>query len=134
MTKKDTYSQMLAAALVVAALAYSGCAGRDPVDDDVDLGGSLVSEEGLIAFTRVSSFKISGLEKSDIYAIDVDGSQEKRLTNSPGLDIFPAWSPDGERIAFTSGRDGNWEIYVMDSEGANQRRLTRTLQDEGVPA
>jgi TolB protein len=120
---------MLVAAAGVVALAY-GCGGQPTVDH----GGSLVSEEGRIAFTRVTSFKTSGLEKSDIYAIDVNASQEKRLTDSLGLDIFPAWSPDGARIAFTSGRDGNWELYVMDSGGAHQRRLTRTPEDEGVPA
>ncbi len=127
---KDRYWRMLAATAGVVALAY-GC-GSHPT---VDHGGSLVSEEGRIAFTRVIGFKTSGLEKSDIYAIDVNASQEKRLTTSPGLDIFPAWSPDGARIAFTSGRDGNWELYVMGSDGAHQRRLTRTPEeDEGVPA
>jgi hypothetical protein len=42
MAKKDTYWRMLiAAGLVLAALAYGGCAGRDPVNDDLDPGGSL---------------------------------------------------------------------------------------------
>ena len=55
MAKKDTYWRMLiAAGLVSAALAYGGCAGRDPVDDAVDPDGSLVSEEGRIAFTHAA--------------------------------------------------------------------------------
>ena len=73
--KKDSCRQMLAAAVLVA-FAY-GCGGEESVDH----GGSLVSEEGQIAFTRVTSFKTSDLEKSDIYAINVDGSEEKRLTS-----------------------------------------------------
>ncbi len=129
MTNYYGYWRMLAVAAVVAALAC-GCGGEPPVDH----GGSLVSEEGQIAFTRVIGIENSNLEKSDIYAINVDGSEEKRLTDSPGLDAFPAWSPDGERIAFASDRDGNWEIYVMDADGAHQRRLTDTPEDEGVPA
>ena len=36
----------------------------------------------------------------------------------------PAWSPDGRQLAFTSMRDGNYEIYAMNSDGSNLRRLT----------
>jgi Tol biopolymer transport system component len=38
--------------------------------------------------------------------------------------FMPAWSPDGKRIAFVSRRDGNPEIYVIDADGANPKRLT----------
>ncbi len=72
--------------------------------------------------------------ESEIYTINVDGSGEKRLTDSPGLDALPAWSPDGERIAFATDRDGNWELYVMEADGAAQRRLTNTQEDESSPA
>jgi len=109
--------------------AVSGCgselAGKS--------GGSLVSKEGRIAFTRATSFEGADLE-SEIYTINVDGSEETRLTDSPGLDGFPAWSPDGERIIFTTDRDGNWELYVMDADGSNKRRLTNTPEDETSPA
>ena len=47
-----------------------------------------------------------------------------RLTNHSARDFAPAWSPDGTRIAFTSYRDGNHEIYVMDADGRNVIRLT----------
>ena len=42
-----------------------------------------------------------------------DGSGQTRLTTDLADDSQPAWSPNGQRIAFTSGRDGNFEIYVM---------------------
>jgi dipeptidyl aminopeptidase/acylaminoacyl peptidase len=48
----------------------------------------------------------------------------RQLTDDVADDFLPAWSPDGRRIAFVSTRDGNPEIYVMDSAGQNQRRLT----------
>jgi TolB protein len=47
---------------------------------------------------------------TEIYVMDADGSNVVRLTSSPGLDRFPIVSPDGTKIAFTSGRDGNTEI------------------------
>lgn len=41
-------------------------------------------------------------------------------------DMWPAWSPDGRRIVFTSTRDGDPEVYVMNADGSEPRRLTTT--------
>ena len=57
-----------------------------------------------------------------------------RLTFTAGNDALPALSPDGKRIAFSSKRDGNPEIYVMDSDGRNQERITRSPSLEYMPA
>ena len=79
--KKYTYWRMLAAVGLVVALAY-GCAGRETaVDDAVDHGGSLVNEEGQIAFTRTPKETGTDIE-ADIYTINVDGSGERRLTHT----------------------------------------------------
>ena len=56
--------------------------------------------------------------------MNADGSDVVALTHSPGLDVRPAWSPDGKRIAFTSNRDGNYEIYVMNADGSHPRNVT----------
>ena len=60
----------------------------------------------------------------EVYVMDADGKNPRNLTNNPGDDLFPAWSPDGQRIVFTSLRDGNNEIYVMGAAGRNPYRLT----------
>ncbi len=66
----------------------------------------------------------------EIYIINVDGSNLTQLTDSPWEDSDPEWSPDGAKIVFKSTRDtkmsGREEIYVMDADGGNVRRLTIT--------
>ena len=49
--------------------------------------------------------------------MNADGSEVERLTDSDAWDESPAWSPDGQPIAFDSERDGRPEIYVMSADG-----------------
>ena len=57
--------------------------------------------------------------------VNVDGSNETRLTFNSAVDVSPNWSPDG-RIFFTSTRDGRGEIYVMNADGGGVSRFTAT--------
>ena len=52
------------------------------------------------------------------------GENPRKLTKNPGVDHDPAWSPDGKRIAYSSERDRNTDIYVMDTNGRNSQKLT----------
>jgi len=62
----------------------------------------------------------------EIFEANPDGSGMKRLTDSPGYDAEASYSPDGKSIVFCSNRSGaeNLELYIMDSEGKNVRKLT----------
>jgi TolB protein len=53
----------------------------------------------------------------EIYVANRDGSNVRRLTNHPGIDITPTWSPSGTQIAFTSDRSGSPQIYIIGADG-----------------
>ncbi len=66
----------------------------------------------------------------DIYEAGLDGSGPRKLTDSPGYDAEATWNPRGGSLVFTSVRDGDLELYVMDEAGA-VRRLTHTPGYDG---
>ena len=59
----------------------------------------------------------------EVYVVNLDGGNLRRLTKNPGNDGLPAWSPDGRYIAFVTDRDGPWAIWIMRPDGSEQRRL-----------
>jgi Tol biopolymer transport system component len=74
-----------------------------------------------IAFTR----------GTHIWVTNVDGSNQVELTTGASeTDDTPRWSPDGTKIAFASDRDGQLEIYVMNTDGTGQTRLTHSASGE----
>ena len=66
--------------------------------------------------------------------MDADGTGQTRLTNNKADDVYPAWSPDGSRIAFQAYRDGQAEIYVMNADGSGVTRLSNYADYDGQPA
>lgn len=67
----------------------------------------------------------------DIFTANVDGSDVKQLTDSPGYDAEATVSPDGKKIVFTSTRDGDLDLYSMDIDGKHVKRLTTELGYDG---
>ncbi len=70
----------------------------------------------------------------DVFSMELDGSNQTRLTTSGAYDDQPKWSPDSSKIAFMSGRDGNFEIYTMNADGSAQTRITNNPAADGFPA
>ena len=72
-----------------------------------------------------------------IYVMDPDGSHVQPLTEKPpgtiSYNAFAAWSPDRQKIAFNSSRDGDFDIYVMAADGSDVQRLTRYRGLDGYP-
>ncbi len=70
---------------------------------------------------------------SEIYSAALDGSDQRRLTNNPSIDVSPACGPGG-RIAFVSSRHGGPQIFSMDGEGGGVTRLTYKGNHNQTPA
>src|SRR5215216_3885635 len=85
--------------------------------------GTFPGPNGQIAFVSLSD------GNDEIYVMNADYGEEINLTNDPADDLSPSWSPDDEKIAFSSFRDStegsdNEEIYVMNADGSGQTSLT----------
>ncbi|MGQ9554913.1 MAG: TolB family protein, partial [Anaerolineae bacterium] len=71
----------------------------------------------------------------EIYVMDYDGANQTRLTNNAARDRQPAWAPSGstvpnrtgQQVAFTSDRDGDDEIWLMNEDGTNPIQLTANV-------
>jgi TolB protein len=67
----------------------------------------------------------------DIFQADLNGRIIKQLTNSKGYDAEATISPKGDRMVFTSTRDGDLELYTMDLKGKKVKRITNMLGYDG---
>jgi WD40-like Beta Propeller Repeat len=78
--------------------------------------------------------KIAFVRSSDIWTVNPDGTGRVPLTTDPASDFDPAWSPDGQRIAFTSARGGTAHIWLMNADGSGQARLDASTLPQGQPS
>ena len=70
----------------------------------------------------------------DIWVMNASGTGQTNLTNAPGADVNPGWSPDGTRLAFDSSRSGNRDVFTMNANGTGQTNRTATsLQLDADP-
>lgn len=70
-------------------------------------------------------------ESFDIFKADLNGKIVKQLTKTKGYDAEATISPKGDKIVFTSMRDGDLDLYTMDLNGKNVKRITSTLGYDG---
>jgi tricorn protease len=81
-------------------------------------------EGRLLRFPDVYKDKVAFVYGGDIWVASTSGGVARRLTASPGRELFPKFSPDGNWIAFTGQYDGNFNVYVMPAEGGQPKQLT----------
>jgi len=80
-----------------------------------------------------SRFDASDVNDIDVHVLDADRDVTLPLVDSSYWDYALVWSPDGRHAAFTSNREGNDEIYLIDAHGGAPRNLTQHLADDRQP-
>jgi Tol biopolymer transport system component/DNA-binding winged helix-turn-helix (wHTH) protein len=127
----------IAALLVLAAAAWLIKASRGH-----DMPARIVPLTTLAGLERGATFSPDGEQVAfawtgdkddnvDIYVKIVGSSEVRRLTTDPDLDAFPAWSPDGGKIAFLHYASNGWQIHIMSALGISDRRLSDFSVDGG---
>ena len=84
-----------------------------------------VSPDGkMIAVSVTEYFLKKGKSNSDIYVMKIDGSDIRRMTNSPSADFSPAWMPDGKSLLFLSSRKDGVQAWKLPVDGGEPEQLT----------
>ena len=78
-----------------------------------------------IAFNSLRHF-VPADSRNDIFVVTADGKELEQLTDGPSTNRSPVYVQDGTKIVFVSHRDGDYNIYLMDTDGRNVVKLTRT--------
>jgi len=81
-------------------------------------------EARLLRFPDICKDQIAFVYAGDLWIVSTAGGQARRLTASEGLELFPRFSPDGQKIAFTGQYDGDLNVFVMPATGGEPKRLT----------
>lgn len=90
-----------------------------------------------IAFSSNRNSLLDNLifDDAEIYVINLDNYEIQQLTKARDYSNTPSWSPDGQQIAFMSNRDGDWDIYIMNSDGTGMdENITKNTSSERFPS
>src|SRR5437016_4748062 len=98
------------------------------------VGDPQVSRKGdLVAFTITNVDKAANKSTTQIYLVPVGGGEVRQLTNDEHSSTSPRWSPDGEKLAFVSARDGEDEIWTIDVTSGALKKITTISTGAGDP-
>ena len=92
----------------------------------IQISISAGQESRLLRFPAVHGNKVAFSYAGDLYTVPRSGGVARKITNSPGYEMFARFSHDGNQIAFTGQYDGNTEVFVMPSTGGEPKRITYT--------
>lgn len=89
-------------------------------------------EAKLVRYPHYNNGRIAFTYLADIWTADEDGKNIRRITANKARDVYARFSPDGKSIAFSSDRNGNFDVFIVPSEGGNAKQLTFHSADDTV--
>jgi tricorn protease len=107
----------LSAALLCSLLLFTGLA---------------TAQVKMLRHPSYSKGKVAFSYLGDIWTANENGTDVQRLTDNAARDVYPRFSPDGNWIAFSSNRDGNYDVFVIPTTGGKPKQLTFHSADDNV--
>jgi TolB protein len=108
-----------------AGLATSKAAGSTTIEaTSKGISGSATLTVTPAVSAGEIAFVSSRDDSSQVYVMNSDGTNERRVTSLTGGGLNPFWSPTGDKIVFTSWRDVYNELYIVNSDGTGEAALT----------
>jgi len=86
----------------------------------------------LLRYPAYSKGKVAFSYLGDIWIANENGADLQRLTDNKAREIYPRFSPDGQWIAFSSNREGNYDVFAIPAAGGKPRQLTFHTADDNV--
>ena len=128
-------------AVYLLALCAMTAAGESPDAEPCEAGWTFpvpfyqsvawAPDGSRLAFSAVTTSWDDGYR---IFLVDRDGADMRRLQTGAEPALYPAFSPDGSRIAYSSGRGGDSDVYVIEVDGGKTTRLTHGEGADGYPS
>ncbi|HDR52467.1 MAG TPA: acetyl-CoA synthetase, partial [Mariniphaga anaerophila] len=82
------------------------------------------NDSRLMRFPDINGNLVAFVYAGDIWTVNSNGGDARRLTSHEGMELFPKISPDGKWIAFSGEYAGNRQVFVIPSEGGVPKQLT----------
>jgi Tol biopolymer transport system component len=117
--------------MVLTLLVASGVALLVDGAEKPARAGAFPGENGKIAFVRQGA---TDANAANIFTINPDGSGLTKISTELRFDFEPSWSSNGEKIAFSGLRNGNWDIYTINADGSGLKRITKGLSGDFTPS
>src|SRR5437588_9639688 len=89
-------------------------------------------EARLVRYPHYHQGRIAFTYLGDIWTAEESGKDIRRITVNAARDVYPRFSPDGKWIAFSSDRNGNFDVFIVPSEGGTAKQLTFHSADDTV--